>query len=1070
MPDSRRARSVSLADDERARVPFALIGVLLLVTSSAYASGVVDQGLVSEDRSVERAVERADADATAALRHAAREAAHEAAAKPVTTASEIGGGADPAWRAAGGTPTDAVRSGSAFEDAFRIRAALAGAEAMDAVITEVGDVSVTVGFERVDRPLTPSDLKTLRETVRVSAAADGTATRVVFEDVTLTATRGGRTVAERTENRTVVVAVPTFAAHERTERFETRLNRGPVEGPGLGRQLTASIYPIAWARGYGQYARAPIQNVIASRHVELSTNAGIVRTQRDVFGTSDPDARGGVAEATARTGLTDLLAPTDLDESAWSDRVLDAPTPDPKAGADGFGPARNHTDQTTSVSVGHAADVAAVSIHDDLGSEMRKSYRVEASLDVSAHRFVDGGRPRPPRPSGGAGRWQRVGVSVDEATRVVSDDEIPTDVPSGTVESGEDVDFGATSREVRIERVATGRWKQVVRRKVVVEPAVVDENGTVLEPARYGMRDVVIDRETTRASATDRYRVSVDVTGRYEPRDRAPGRPTATFGAGHGSTGLDLTGTPAAARSDLGVDDASAVDRLARRAVDHGDVDRSTIVFGERSERAVDRVRSDLDDLREEVRGIDSELSMEDMAVGEADPYGGLAGELRDRRRDLVDAPRTYDGAVDRARISVRIAYLEAVIDELESASEDEEVATDAFLERVEDAFGGPSIGEIIASREAARDTEAYRIGEDGPGGSVELTPNASPGYLPRTAVDGASVEAIDGTTTRPLAVRNLNYVTVPYGDVASGVADRVLGSGDSMRIGTAGRVLLAADRSLVGRDDPDLRADRDELADRVESARAIVDRELVAALGERSTLTRAERRSVVESVAAEYGSEGSRAVAIDGGEYADRVAAETASVESLSDGEEGALAARLRVALTDATGRDAVRIPARFVDGPAETVRGHVRSELESAAENELRRGGEAAVERWAADSDRAVARWVRQRNRSVGAGLPVAPVPGYWVATVNAWQVEARGEYPRFTLSGDVGAPDRPFEYVREESTVTVDVGGERVQLGRTEPVRFETETVVVVAVPAGPPGVGDVDGVRDETSPGW
>jgi len=48
-----------------------------------------------------------------------------------------------------------------------------------------------------------------------------------------------------------------------------------------------------------------------------------------------------------------------------------------------------------------------------------------------------------------------------------------------------------------------------------------------------------------------------------------------------------------------------------------------------------------------------------------------------------------------------------------------------------------------------------------------------------------------------------------------------------------------------------------------------------------------------------------------------------------------------------------------------------------------------------------------------------------------------------------------------------VTVDVGGETVQLGKTEPIAFEAETVVAVAVPAGPPGVGDVDGTRDERS---
>lgn len=106
----------------------------------------------------------------------------------------------------------------------------------------------------------------------------------------------------------------------------------------------------------------------------------------------------------------------------------------------------------------------------------------------------------------------------------------------------------------------------------------------------------------------------------------------------------------------------------------------------------------------------------------------------------------------------------------------------------------------------------------------------------------------------------------------------------------------------------------------------------------------------------------------------------------------------------------------------------------------------------------------------RSVGAGVPVAPVPGYWMATVNAWHVQVPGGYPRFALRADVGTPGDPFEYVRNGCDATVAVGGETVRLGATEPIRFETRTVVLMAVPAGPPGVGDVEGIRDETSEGW
>jgi len=100
-----------------------------------------------------------------------------------------------------------------------------------------------------------------------------------------------------------------------------------------------------------------------------------------------------------------------------------------------------------------------------------------------------------------------------------------------------------------------------------------------------------------------------------------------------------------------------------------------------------------------------------------------------------------------------------------------------------------------LASREAARDSGTYAIGEDGPGGAVTFEPNGSPGYLPRTTVDGEAVDGVDGTTTRPLAVRNVNYVTVPYGEVSSGVVDRILGTEDTVRVGTGGRSLLPSER-----------------------------------------------------------------------------------------------------------------------------------------------------------------------------------------------------------------------------------------------------------------------------------
>ncbi len=1062
-PDSgSRCRSFTV--DERARVPFALIGVLLLVTSSTYAAGIAEQGLISEDRSVERAIERVDADSTAALRTAARQAAHDAAAEPVTRAPD-----ETAAGRSDSRETTAVRNGSAFEDAFRIRLAIAGAEALSAVDAEIGDVTATASLPAVDDP---SELAAARDRVDVESVANGTATRVTFEGVKTTATRNGRTVVDRTEDRTVVVAVPTLAAHERTERFEERLNRGPVEGPGLGRQLTASLYPMSWARGYAQYAGAPVENVLANRHVELSTNAGIVRTQRDVFGASDPNARGGVARATARTGVTDLLKPTGVDEGSWTEAVLTAPTPgrtdgqrkgespngQPSEDA-AFEPSEDRTDERTAVSIGRAADEGATRVYGDLDATIEDAYRVEASVETSTTRIVDGGRPTPPTPSSSeattTGDWERVDLRRTERTPVVSGSGVPEGVPSGTVDPGERVSFGVATREATVERVAVAEWE-----RVTVERG---PNGSVV--------DETVHRATTHETVTDRYRVRVSVSGAHTPTDGAPDRATETFGAGDASDGPDLRDVPPAARADLGVGTETGIDRIAEDAVSGGDITRSTTIVGSRSSADRDAVAADVAALASDVRDVEVEASMEEAAVGEAEPYADLADVLRDRRAELVDAPATYDGAADRAGTAARAAYLDAVIDELEDAADDRERATDGFLDRVSGAFDGPDVGDALASREAARDPGTYAVGEDGPGGAVTFAPRGAPGYLPRTTVDGEIVDGVNGTTTRPLAVRNVNYVTVPYGEVSSGIVARILGSEDTVRVGTAGRSLLLANEALEAGDDPDLRADRDALARQVSGSLDEVDSELRSTLRVRTSLSRDERREVLDETAAGYGSTAERAVAVGNGSYPDRVAAEAASVGSLSRAAEEALAANLRVATRTAAGRDAVRVPTRFVDETTSGARVLLRDRMEKAIEKEAARAGEAAAGK---ASEKAVEelgeKWSMEPARAVGAGLPVAPVPGYWVTTVNAWRVQVRGEYPRFALRADVGAPGERFAYVRSEGDVTVDVGGETVRLGETEPVAFETETVVAVAVPAGPPGVGDVDGTRDERSGGW
>ncbi|MGZ0748020.1 DUF7286 family protein [Haloparvum sp. AD34] len=997
----RERRRISLAADDRARIPFALVGVLLLVSSATYAGSLATSGPIAADRQVEQAVEGANAATTPAMRQAVAAAARDAAREPVTRSTE-------------NSTVGAVRNDTAFEDALKIRIALAVGESLAATETRRGSVTAVTRTPAItDR----SDLAAARERVAIEPVANGTALAVTHRNVTTVARRDGRVVSTQSRNRTVVVPVPVLAAHERTQRFERRLNRDPTAGPGLGRRLTASLYPMVWARGYAQYSGAPIQNVLANRHVELSTNAAIAREQRAVFGRSDPGAAAGVRRAALRTGMTDLLAPTEVDERRWTDAVLDGP-----ATGTGLPAEPNRSERVRTVSVDRSADAAFLRTVDDLDSIARDAYRVEASLQASVVEVGDTrDEPTPPGEN-----WTLVEESVATSTTVAD-----ADTGASGRNAGDDdaTGFGTSARIVTVQHDAVRRWT----------------DGR--------------DERRTRASWVERFRVVVVVDGTYAPRASAPDRPTApTFEPGGWAGGPNLADAPRAARQQLGATD---VDAVAREAVTTDGVTRRTTLTADRPANLDSQIRSDLAALRDEVRETETRVAMRRVASGEADPYGRLAAAIRDRRAKLVDAPATYDGASDRARVAARAAYVDAVLAKLEArAATDAETST-AIDDTVDvTALGNASVSAYVGASTGGEQPESFTIGAAGPGGDLAFTPRGAPGYLPRTVVSGRNVNGIPADErVRPLATRNVNYVTLPTADVASSIVGRLLGDGETVRLAQGGRALIAADRALTAKTDPELRADRAELSASVAESIAVVEDAAAVTLRAETPLTARERRATLAAARARWNGTGRLAVAMGNGSYATAVAAETAARSDLSGGQRAVLESRLRVDVAAAADGDAVRVPAELTNDTATRARGIARETLEAEVTRRVDAASASIQERWAPKT-----------IRSVSSGLPVTPVPGYWYATVNAWRVDVAGAYPRFELRADTGPPGQGFRYVREAGAVTVEVGNQSVLLGHTDPVRFETGTVVVVAVPPGPPGVGDVDGVRTETSPGW
>jgi len=317
--------------------------------------------------------------------------------------------------------------------------------------------------------------------------------------------------------------------------------------------------------------------------------------------------------------------------------------------------------------------------------------------------------------------------------------------------------------------------------------------------------------------------------------------------------------------------------------------------------------------------------------------------------------------------------------------------------------------------------------------------------------------------------VRNVNQISAPYDEAADWLVRLLL---DSARVDlrTAAEVLRATDRveKTIGEDAENERFERsqEELRRQVDVGVEHVADTAVATLAEHDLGDRRSREAVVTETLAEYDTTATRALALANGSAVEAIEEEALARWSgdLSTRETDRLGVELEWAVRNAATDDAASPRVDVVVAADDSAHEQFRREstdvvaggLESATERTVRRATGRALSNFPL-------------------GIPITPPPGLWYATVNVWHVEVRGEYPRISVRVPRGSPDRAggeFVYVRTDSPSRLDVTGDGSPelLGRSTRVSFDTRSDVVVAVPAGPRGVGDVDGQRTEESPGW
>jgi hypothetical protein len=994
---------VAVRDDTRGRVPFALLGVVLLVSSLTLAPTFVTEPAPSET-GVERALDRATAETQVAVRDGVSTAGRQAAANPVVTPADT-----PAGRV--------LNDSTAFRDSLRIRAYLSVADRLERVSARSGDVTATASLPPVSNA---SELRAAKHRVAVERAGPNrTAMRATVEDIVLTVRRNGEVVSTRRVSPTIVVPTQTLMLHDQVSTYQTRLNAG-LDEQGLRQRMTARLYPMAWARGYAQYGGAGIENVVANRHVSLATNGALLGVQRSTFGRSDPAGRRALTEATAVTGIEDVIRGSkgtgisaDALDRAEYKPVSETP-PRPKS-TDSPSPEVSMT-----IGVNETADTAFRSVTEPsaLNETLEDAYTVEVALDVDKRRL--GGGP-PGKPSSPGTEWTLVDERTTASAEAVGN-------ASGTVAPPEGWHaFETFGRTVERQYTRTAVW----------------QNGT--------------DRRRTTAASTARYRVTVAVVGRHHGRSAAPNRsiPTAHDASASPLNGSNLADVKPKAIGTL-VDDAGGRDAVTEQALNGNLRQTETTVAADRPPGLQDWVYRDLMALRASVRNTTVTVERGRVGTFETNPPKELRKQVTQRRAHLADVPVTYDNAAQKARVAARLTYL----NEVESRLDEQASTRDGNQERVDTQLTEHTEGSLRALRQGltARETRVPRSRPVpvGPAGLVRMRVDTQTPYLTLAELNESRYRALDGHE-HPLVARNTNVFAVPYGDAADAVVGGAFEGGDRVRLATAAKTLAAANETLEDESNATLAAERDSLQREVRTANEALTIQLRIAVQQQTAAGNRESKAIVSEAMAPWETSESRALALTNGSAQERVARVTGARLNLTRVERDRLRLRLLSVDTPAT-----RPTRGTTNGTAAAVRTIAKDELSSAlADAGERKAQQVATKRLGTDR--------------LPAGLPLAPPVTPWYATANIWWVTVEGEYARFTVSTNHGSPSEPgarTTYSRDGRNVTLDVDddGTAERLGTADRVSFRADTGVVVVVPPKPRGVGDKGGTAVEESSGW
>lgn len=776
--------SRTLLGDCRGRVPFALIGLALLLLSATFVVQIETADQPNPDLETDRAMAQTTAATETALTDALRSATRRAATTPVTEAED--------------TPYGEVLDGDTFEQYLKALFYLEAQEHLSAAGQTVGAVETAVGIPEIDdHEAFAAALE--RVTIRPGSETDGMEKGIIEAEISgveTVATAGGERRARETETVTVAVASPLYQLHERTETFERRLD-APVNKPGFAQRFNARVYALGWARGYAQYSGLPVTEVIANRHVVPSANDAVYRTQKDVFGAADPELSNAIRKGWLCMAMHDAeglysnyagSAPTKVakqlcDASKWlfgTQATGDLPESPDMLDLLGDAPGMNaeHTIGVNETSLLPIRDLAAGSGSNSLSAVLDRVYEVRVESTVETEQLA---APvfRHDEPAGTI--HSRVIETATDGVEVSVDS--VTDAADGptywTVEGTVDIELTQTREYYHIvdgERETTESTASGTRRlgfTLTTEEGQRNPADNIDEYNHAGPDGLPVDKRyvydagpPVSDAATDRtiplggddgrfgnygdpgYRALFSVfdsqsDGEDEPiDDRIEKRLNEEWADAEGTRDLTLSET---AMLNVPVENRNAL--------------RAAIVY-------------DLRQIQQEVATIThtfkrSELVHDGSQTG---PFGELGEKISERKERYLEREQAFASIGQKAVYEARYAYFDALERYLEQVESAHGTAMSELGDRLPDTGIGNAMTYLQQGLTAAP-PEPVPLNSSSLTEDVRYEVSGSPTYLVTERVTSDTVPAVeDGETFAPMAAKNRNYLKLPYKSIVDGL------------------------------------------------------------------------------------------------------------------------------------------------------------------------------------------------------------------------------------------------------------------------------------------------------------